>query len=99
MFSLTCAYLVYSVALAGLTTFLHACLDTKSILLGKYHYVLYYLVLAMQVKISGFLELMVMISGPFICFDPMYIVVGWLLRTEVVVFSTFGAAADAFDTR
>lgn len=28
---------------------LHACLDMKAIILGKYHYVLYFLVLAMQV--------------------------------------------------
>lgn len=36
-------------ALAGLVTVLHACLDMKSIILGKYHYMLYALVLAMQV--------------------------------------------------
>ncbi|CAN8230161.1 unnamed protein product [Cochlearia groenlandica] len=35
-------------ALAGILTVLHACLDMKSIILGKYHYVLYFLVLAMQ---------------------------------------------------
>ncbi|XP_022725840.1 26S proteasome non-ATPase regulatory subunit 2 homolog A [Durio zibethinus] len=35
-------------ALAGLVTMLHACLDMKAIILGKYHYVLYFLVLAMQ---------------------------------------------------
>ncbi|KAJ8429001.1 hypothetical protein Cgig2_025668 [Carnegiea gigantea] len=35
-------------ALAGLVTTLHACLDMKAIILGKYHYVLYFLVLAMQ---------------------------------------------------
>ncbi|KAI4333922.1 hypothetical protein L6164_018673 [Bauhinia variegata] len=35
-------------ALAGLVTMLHACLDMKAIVLGKYHYVLYFLVLAMQ---------------------------------------------------
>jgi len=35
-------------ALAGIVTLLHACLDMKSIILGKYHYVLYFLVLAMQ---------------------------------------------------
>ncbi|KAE9592999.1 hypothetical protein Lal_00028985 [Lupinus albus] len=35
-------------ALAGLITMLHACLDMKAIVLGKYHYVLYFLVLAMQ---------------------------------------------------
>ncbi|KAG8475414.1 hypothetical protein CXB51_032259 [Gossypium anomalum] len=35
-------------ALAGLVTMLHACLDMKSIILGKYHFVLYYLVLAMK---------------------------------------------------
>lgn len=28
---------------------LHACLDMKALILGKYHYVLYFLVLAMQV--------------------------------------------------
>ncbi|KAF3444073.1 hypothetical protein FNV43_RR13763 [Rhamnella rubrinervis] len=35
-------------ALAGVVTMLHACLDMKAIILGKYHYVLYFLVLAMQ---------------------------------------------------
>ncbi|KAF8094330.1 hypothetical protein N665_0365s0017 [Sinapis alba] len=35
-------------ALAGIVTLLHACLDIKSIILGKYHFVLYFLVLAMQ---------------------------------------------------
>ncbi|KAH0941186.1 hypothetical protein HID58_000823 [Brassica napus] len=35
-------------ALAGIVTLLHACLDMKSIILGKYHYVLYFIVLAMQ---------------------------------------------------
>ncbi|OMO99527.1 Proteasome/cyclosome, regulatory subunit [Corchorus capsularis] len=35
-------------ALAGLVTMLFACLDMKAIILGKYHYVLYFLVLAMQ---------------------------------------------------
>ena len=38
-----------SVALAGLITFLHASFDMKSVILGKYHYVMYILVLAMQV--------------------------------------------------
>lgn len=41
--------LVYRMALAGLVTVLHACLDMKSIILGKYHYMLFALVLAMQV--------------------------------------------------
>ncbi|BBN10869.1 26S proteasome regulatory subunit N1 [Marchantia polymorpha subsp. ruderalis] len=41
-------FLLSNVALAGLMTFLHGCLDMKSVILGKYHYVLYYLVLAMQ---------------------------------------------------
>ncbi|ERN05723.1 hypothetical protein AMTR_s00006p00242820 [Amborella trichopoda] len=41
-------FLLSPSAAAGLITFLHACLDMKSIILGKYHYVLYYLVLAMQ---------------------------------------------------
>ncbi|XP_052177736.1 LOW QUALITY PROTEIN: 26S proteasome non-ATPase regulatory subunit 2 homolog A-like [Diospyros lotus] len=35
-------------ALAGIVTLLHACLDMKAIILGKYHYVLYFLTLAMQ---------------------------------------------------
>ncbi|KAG2319360.1 hypothetical protein Bca52824_012573 [Brassica carinata] len=35
-------------ALAGIVTLLHACLDIKSIILGKYHFVLYFLALAMQ---------------------------------------------------
>ncbi|CAA2982178.1 26S proteasome non-ATPase regulatory subunit 2 homolog A [Olea europaea subsp. europaea] len=41
-------FLLSPTALAGLVTFLHACLDMKAIVLGKYHYVLYFLVLAMQ---------------------------------------------------
>ncbi|KAL3695426.1 hypothetical protein R1sor_009502 [Riccia sorocarpa] len=41
-------FLLSNVALAGLMTFLVGCLDMKSVILGKYHYVLYYLVLAMQ---------------------------------------------------
>ncbi|KAK8265180.1 hypothetical protein V6Z11_D12G161800 [Gossypium hirsutum] len=39
-------------ALVGLVTMLHPCLDLKSIILGKYHFVLYYLVLAMKVCFS-----------------------------------------------
>ncbi|TYI51236.1 hypothetical protein E1A91_D12G161700v1 [Gossypium mustelinum] len=35
-------------ALVGLVTMLHPCLDLKSIILGKYHFVLYYLVLAIK---------------------------------------------------
>ncbi|XP_019059427.1 PREDICTED: 26S proteasome non-ATPase regulatory subunit 2 homolog A-like [Tarenaya hassleriana] len=41
-------FLLSPTALAGIVTFLHACLDIKSIILGKYHYVLYFLVLAMR---------------------------------------------------
>ncbi|XP_043717172.1 26S proteasome non-ATPase regulatory subunit 2 homolog A-like isoform X2 [Telopea speciosissima] len=41
-------FLLSPTALAGLIILLHACLDMKSIILGKYHYVLYFLVLAMQ---------------------------------------------------
>ncbi|KAG4980256.1 hypothetical protein JHK85_034214 [Glycine max] len=41
-------FLLSPTALAGLITMLHACLDMKAIVLGKYHYVLYFLVLAMQ---------------------------------------------------
>lgn len=41
-------FLLSPMALAGLVTALHACLDMKAIILGKYHYVLYFLVLAMQ---------------------------------------------------
>ncbi|KAK9676855.1 hypothetical protein RND81_11G105600 [Saponaria officinalis] len=41
-------FLLSPMALAGLVTVLHCCLDLKSLILGKYHYVLYYLVLAMQ---------------------------------------------------
>ncbi|XP_022988683.1 26S proteasome non-ATPase regulatory subunit 2 homolog A-like [Cucurbita maxima] len=41
-------FLLAPTALAGLIITLHACLDMKAIILGKYHYVLYYLVLAMQ---------------------------------------------------
>lgn len=48
--SLIACVLEYSVALAGLITFLHASFDMKTFVLGKFHYVLYFLVLAMQVK-------------------------------------------------
>ncbi|XP_075476361.1 26S proteasome non-ATPase regulatory subunit 2 homolog A-like [Primulina tabacum] len=41
-------FLLSPIALAGLVTMLHACLDLKALILGKYHYVLYFLVLAMQ---------------------------------------------------
>eukprot|EP00252_Welwitschia_mirabilis_P007291 TRINITY_DN1852_c1_g1_i1.p1 TRINITY_DN1852_c1_g1~~TRINITY_DN1852_c1_g1_i1.p1 ORF type:complete len:893 (+),score=200.52 TRINITY_DN1852_c1_g1_i1:210-2888(+) len=41
-------FLLSHSALAGIITLLHGCLDMKSIILGKYHYVLYFLVLAMQ---------------------------------------------------
>ncbi|OVA05659.1 Proteasome/cyclosome repeat [Macleaya cordata] len=41
-------FLLSPTALAGLITLLHACLDMKSIILGKYHYVLYFLALAMK---------------------------------------------------
>ncbi|KAL5056663.1 hypothetical protein RYX36_037345 [Vicia faba] len=41
-------FLLSPTALAGLVTVLYACLDMKTVLLGEYHYVLYFLVLAMQ---------------------------------------------------
>lgn len=41
-------FLLSPTALAGLITFLHVCLDMKVLVLGKYHYVLYFLVLAMK---------------------------------------------------
>ncbi|XWS39426.1 hypothetical protein CRYUN_Cryun18bG0053500 [Craigia yunnanensis] len=41
-------FLLSLTALAGLVTMLHTCLDMKAMILGKYHYVLYFLVLAMQ---------------------------------------------------
>ncbi|PSS14475.1 26S proteasome non-ATPase regulatory subunit 2 A like [Actinidia chinensis var. chinensis] len=41
-------FLLSPTALAGIITLLHACLDMKAIILGKYHYVLYFLALAMQ---------------------------------------------------
>lgn len=41
-------FLLSPIALAGIITLLHACLDMKAIILGKYHYVLYFLALAMQ---------------------------------------------------
>lgn len=41
-------FLLSPMALGGLVTVLHACLDMKALILGKYHYVLYFLVLAMQ---------------------------------------------------
>lgn len=41
-------FLLSPTALAGIVTVLHACLDMKSIILGKYHYMLYILSLAMH---------------------------------------------------
>ncbi|KAI7749085.1 hypothetical protein M8C21_015576 [Ambrosia artemisiifolia] len=41
-------FLLSPTALGGLVVLLHACLDMKAIILGKYHYVLYFVVLAMQ---------------------------------------------------
>ncbi|XP_010269892.1 PREDICTED: 26S proteasome non-ATPase regulatory subunit 2 homolog A-like isoform X2 [Nelumbo nucifera] len=41
-------FLLSPMALAGLVVLLHACLDMKSIILGKYHYVLYFVVVAIQ---------------------------------------------------
>ncbi|KAK9922602.1 hypothetical protein M0R45_031060 [Rubus argutus] len=41
-------FLLSPAALGGIITMLHACLDMKAIILGKYHYVLYFLILAMQ---------------------------------------------------
>ncbi|KAM7276676.1 hypothetical protein ACFE04_018542 [Oxalis oulophora] len=41
-------FLLSPTALAGLVTMLHVCLDLKAIIMGKYHYALYFLVLAMQ---------------------------------------------------
>ncbi|XP_051126136.1 26S proteasome non-ATPase regulatory subunit 2 homolog A-like isoform X7 [Andrographis paniculata] len=41
-------FLLSPTSLAGLVILTHACLDMKAIILGKYHYVLYFLVLAMQ---------------------------------------------------
>ncbi|GAB2285384.1 26S proteasome non-ATPase regulatory subunit 2 A [Dionaea muscipula] len=35
-------------ALAGLVIMLHGCLDVRALILGKYHYMFYFLVLAMQ---------------------------------------------------
>ncbi|PKA58629.1 26S proteasome non-ATPase regulatory subunit 2 1A [Apostasia shenzhenica] len=41
-------FLLSPTALAGIVTVLHACLDMKSVILGKYHYMLYILSLAMH---------------------------------------------------
>ncbi|XP_050381393.1 26S proteasome non-ATPase regulatory subunit 2 homolog A isoform X1 [Argentina anserina] len=41
-------FLLSPAALGGIIIMLHACLDMKAIILGKYHYVLYFLILAMQ---------------------------------------------------
>ncbi|ESR59931.1 hypothetical protein CICLE_v10014210mg [Citrus x clementina] len=41
-------FLLSPTALAGVVTTLFACLDMKAVIVGKYHYVLYFLVLAMQ---------------------------------------------------
>ncbi|KAK2412243.1 26S proteasome non-ATPase regulatory subunit protein A [Trifolium repens] len=41
-------FIFYKTTLAGLITMLYACLDIKTILLGKYTHVLYFVVLATQ---------------------------------------------------
>ncbi|RZC86510.1 hypothetical protein C5167_030588 [Papaver somniferum] len=41
-------FLLSPTALAGLIIMLHTCLDMKTFILGKYHYVLYFLALAMK---------------------------------------------------
>ncbi|XP_009354293.1 26S proteasome non-ATPase regulatory subunit 2 homolog A [Pyrus x bretschneideri] len=41
-------FLLSPTALAGIVTVLHACLDMKAIILAKYHYILYFITLAMQ---------------------------------------------------
>ncbi|KAK4577643.1 hypothetical protein RGQ29_027951 [Quercus rubra] len=41
-------FLLSPTALAGIVIMLHACLDMKAVILSKYHYMLYFLVLAMQ---------------------------------------------------
>ncbi|XP_068345693.1 26S proteasome non-ATPase regulatory subunit 2 homolog A [Pyrus communis] len=41
-------FLLSPTALAGIITVLHACLDMKAIILAKYHYILYFITLAMQ---------------------------------------------------
>ncbi|XP_015887277.1 26S proteasome non-ATPase regulatory subunit 2 homolog A [Ziziphus jujuba] len=41
-------FLLSPTALAGIITMLYTCLDLKDIILGEYHFVLYFLVLAMQ---------------------------------------------------
>ncbi|KAL6185843.1 hypothetical protein ACLB2K_041966 [Fragaria x ananassa] len=41
-------FLLSPAALGGIIIMLYACLDMKSIILGKYHYVLYFLVMAVQ---------------------------------------------------
>eukprot|EP00897_Mesotaenium_endlicherianum_P000523 jgi/Mesen1/10471/ME000083S09976 len=41
-------FLLSNVALAGLTALLHSCVDMKGIILGRYHYALYFMVVAMQ---------------------------------------------------
>jgi len=51
----SCGPYLCRTALAGIVTLLHACLDMKPIILGKYHYVLYFLVLAMQVSSTSVL--------------------------------------------
>ncbi|CAI9089331.1 OLC1v1023892C2 [Oldenlandia corymbosa var. corymbosa] len=58
-------FLLSPTALAGLVTLLHACLDMKAMILGKYHYILYFLVLAMQV----FLSLIIAVIILFDCFN------------------------------
>ncbi|KAL7219285.1 hypothetical protein ACSBR2_012376 [Camellia fascicularis] len=41
-------FLLSSTALAGILTMLHACLDMKAIIMGRYPFILYFLALAMQ---------------------------------------------------
>ncbi|WJX96888.1 26S proteasome non-ATPase regulatory subunit 2 A [Trifolium repens] len=43
-------FILSPTSLVGLITMMHSCLDMKAMMLGKYHYILYFLVLAMQLR-------------------------------------------------
>ncbi|MCL7031361.1 hypothetical protein MKW94_027532 [Papaver nudicaule] len=49
-------FLLSPAALAGLIIMLHTCLDMKTFILGKYHYVLYFLALAMKPRMLTTLD-------------------------------------------
>jgi len=49
--------LMSNVAMSGILAVLHSCLDFKSIIFGKYHYMLYSIVTAMSPRLLMTLEM------------------------------------------